>query len=136
MTARAVVKNAFADGSYELELEARAGCPGCRGVCMWRLLPTAQRMRFAPGPSVVAPGQRVSVSLPQRYVLLTSLMMYGVPLAGLLGGASIGFAVAGTDLGVLLGALGGIAISLAATPGLRQRLESATVRRLVVRPGP
>jgi sigma-E factor negative regulatory protein RseC len=133
MTPQAVVKNAFADGSYELELEARAGCAGCRGVCMWRLLPTAERARFAPGPRV-RPGQRVSVRLPQRYVLMTSVMMYGVPLAGLLGGASVGFVVAGTDLGVLLGALGGIVVSLAATPGLRQRLEAATVRHLVIRP--
>lgn len=135
MTAKAVVKTAFADGSFELELEARAGCGGCQGVCMWRLLPSAQSTRFAAGPRV-APGQRVLVGLPQRYVLLTSLLMYGVPLAGLLGGAALGFASTGTDLGVLLGALAMFALSLASTLRLRRRLEAATVRHLVVRPNP
>lgn len=133
MTAKAVVKQAFADGSFELELDERAGCAGCRGVCMWRLLPAAPRQRFAGGPSL-APGASVLVRLPQRYVLFTSLVLYGVPLAGVLGGALLGFAVSGTDLGCLLGALGGLGSSVALTPGWRRRLESATARRLVIEP--
>lgn len=134
MTARAVVRTAFADGSFELELDARAACVGCQGACMWRLAPTVQRARFAAGPRV-EPGARVLVRLPQRYVLLTSLLLYGAPLTGLLGGALLGVAATGTDLGALLGALGGVVASFALTPGLRQRLEAATLRHLVIEPG-
>jgi positive regulator of sigma E activity len=134
MTARAVVRNSFADGSYELELDTRSGCEGCRGVCMWRFLPLVERTRFS-GNSSFSPGLPVLVSLPQRYVLLTSVLLYGLPLAALLIGGLLGAAVAGgDDLGTLLGALGVLAASLFLSPRLRRALERATARHLVVRP--
>lgn len=135
MTASAVVRRCRADGSVELELEGRAGCAGCHGVCMWRLLPSASKTHF-PTSAALEPGAAVLVRLPHRYVLLTSLLLYGVPLTGLLGGALLGAGLVGGDLGSLAGALGGLVTSLAATPGLRQRLEAATVRHLRIEPVP
>jgi positive regulator of sigma E activity len=100
---------------------------------MWRLLPSVERTRFS-GKGSFSKGQPVIVSLPQRYVLFTSALLYGLPLGALLLGGLLGTALRGDDLGTLAGALTALAVSLAATPRLRQALEYATARHLLVRP--
>ncbi len=84
------------------------------------------------GPLAV--GQRVVVALPDRYLLLVSLLVYGLPLAGLLGGALLGLAAAGTDLGAAAGAAAGAASVLLTAPALRSRFERATLRHLQLVP--
>lgn len=124
LTARGVVRRARADGTIELELMQSEGCRGCRGACLWR--------RLSDGPSLAlrtrrsfAPGTRVAVSLPERFVLRTALLMHGVPWIGLLAGAALGAAAAGSDLGTVAGAVAGVVVALALTPGLRRRFEHA-----------
>jgi positive regulator of sigma E activity len=134
MTAAGVVTRVAADGSVEVELAAPAGCRGCEGVCMWRRLPSTQRAVFAT-PLRLAAGDLVVVALPERYVLLASLLVHGLPLAALLAGALAGFAATGADAGALVGGAAGIALGLLATPRLRRRLEGGTLRQLTVRRG-
>lgn len=82
--------------------------------------------RFAVGDAVV-------VQLPERYLLLGSLMLYGLPLAALISGAAAGSAVMSSDLGAALGAVVALATVWLVTPRLRRRLEDLTLQRLELR---
>jgi sigma-E factor negative regulatory protein RseC len=93
----------------------------------------AQRITFA-GERSLALGERVVVAVPDRYLLLVSLLVYGLPLAGLLGGALLGLAALGSDLGAAAGAAAGAASVLLAAPALRSHFERATLRRMQLRP--
>jgi positive regulator of sigma E activity len=81
-----------------------------------------------------AVGNAVTVSLPDRYVLLGALLVYGLPLAALLVGAAAGFAVDRSDLGAAAGALLALVSVGAAAAPLRRRLERRTVEHLVLTP--
>jgi sigma-E factor negative regulatory protein RseC len=81
----------------------------------------------------VAVGERVVIALPDRYLLLASLLVHGLPLAGLLGGALCGVAAFGSDLGAAAGAAGGAVSAVLAAPALRSRLERGTLRRVQLR---
>jgi positive regulator of sigma E activity len=78
-------------------------------------------------------GENVVVALPDRYLLLASLLVHGLPLAGLLAGALCAFAASGSDLGAAAGAAGGPVLAALATPALRSRLERGTLRRVELR---
>ena len=101
-------------------------------MCLWRRLPEAHRARFDT-PASVAVGDRVVVALPDRYLMLGSLLVYGWPLAALLGGAAVGAAASGTDLGSAAGAVLGVIGAVLSAPLLRQCAERTTLRHLSVR---
>jgi len=82
----------------------------------------------------LAIGERVVVAVPDRYLLLVSLLVYGFPLAGLLAGALLGLAAFGSDLGAAAGAATGAASVLLAAPALRWRVERATLHRMQLVP--
>jgi positive regulator of sigma E activity len=79
-------------------------------------------------------GEAVVVRLPERYLLLGSLLVYGVPLAALISGAAVGAALAGSDLGAAIGAVAATAAAWLATPRLRRRIEELTLHRLELDP--
>ena len=81
----------------------------------------------------LAVGERVVVALPDRYLLLASLLSHGLPLAALLAGAGVGFASTGGDAGAVLGAIVGVAVALLASPVLRRRFERSLLRRVELR---
>jgi sigma-E factor negative regulatory protein RseC len=94
-------------------------------------VPALERLTLAASGTIPA-GTTVTVTLPDRYLLLGAAIVYGLPLGGLLGGASIAGAFFGSDLAAAAGAgLGALAALLAASP-LRRRLERATLQRLGV----
>jgi positive regulator of sigma E activity len=131
MTAEGVVRGTAAGGRIEVELAAPLRCRGCEGLCTWRALPPVHRAVLVTSlPFAV--GDRVSVSLPERYVVAGAAVAHGLPLASLLVGALAGFAVTGTDVGSVIGAAVALAIAFAATPILRRRTERMLVRALVV----
>ena len=78
-------------------------------------------------------GDRVVVAVPDRYLLLASLLVYGFPLAALLGGALAGFTASGSDLGAAVGAAAGAVSAVLAAPALRSRVEHCTLRRMQLR---
>ncbi len=129
LTARGVVRKARADGAVELELTPSAACRGCRGVCLWRRLSAQPTLALHPSTRLV-PGTEVSVSLPERFVLRTALLMHGLPWAALLAGAAAGAAASGSDLGTLVGAVASLSLAIALTPGLRRRFEASARHKL------
>lgn len=131
MTAVGTVVRA-AGAEIDVELTPAAGCPGCRGLCMWRLERRAEKL-VIPAAGDLEPGDRVLVTLPDRYVLRGAMLLHGLPLAALLGGALVGAALGGSDAAAVAGAVLGVAAALGATPRLRARLERAVTRNLEVR---
>ena len=135
MTVRAVVRDTDADGRMQIELDESQACEGCAGTCMWRWLPDATRgARAALAADVsMSAGTPVLVSLPRHCVLLSALTLHGLPWAGLLAGALAAWGMTGSDLGSFAGAVGGVALAAALTPGLRHRIERATLRQVTVK---
>lgn len=133
MTAEAVVRGVEADGTVHVELTHGHACRGCEAVCLWRRLPARATMR-APSGVRLESGTAVGVSLPASRVLSGALLLHGLPLAGLLAGASAGFAATGTDFGCLGGAAIGLLAALGAAGGLRRRVEQATLAAVGIRP--
>ena len=79
-------------------------------------------------------GAAVTVTLPDRYLLLGASLVYGVPLLALLAGGVLGSVAFGSDLGAAGGAGAALALAVLVAPILRRRLEQNTVRKLTVRP--
>jgi positive regulator of sigma E activity len=118
-------------GFVEVEVVRSQGCKSCSGLCLWRRLPDRGRERYrAEGAFEV--GDAVALSLPARSLLRGSLLLYGLPLAALLAGGGAGQWLLGSDAGCLLGALSGVALMLAAAPGLARRIDEATLDELRV----
>jgi positive regulator of sigma E activity len=129
MTARAVVTAIRADGRVDLEIAAPARCAGCAGMCTWRRLPERARLRLKTD-ATWSVGADVLVALPERFVLLSALLLHGLPWAALLVGAALGaYAIQG-DAGAIAGAVLAAAAAIALTPALRRRVEKATLERL------
>jgi sigma-E factor negative regulatory protein RseC len=116
--------------NIEVELAAPR-CEGCSGLCAWRM-PRAERMTFATRDPL-AVGDSVVVAVPDRYLLLASMLVYGLPLVGLLGGALVGLAALASDLGAAVGAAAGIVLAVLAAPPLRSRVERGTLSRMQLR---
>jgi positive regulator of sigma E activity len=135
LTAAGTVVRVADHGRFEVELAAPLRCRACSGACAWRVSDAADRQIFA-SSHCFAVGDAIVVRLPERYLLLGSLLLYGMPLAALIFGAAAGAAVAGSDIGAALGAVATTAAAWLATPRLRRRLEELTLRRLELDPGP
>ncbi len=135
MTVRAVVRNTDADGRVQIELDESQACEGCAGTCIWRWFPdTTRGARAALAADVsVSSGTPVLVSLPRHCVLLSAVTLHGLPWAGLLAGALAGWGLTGTDLGCFAGAVIGVALAALLTPGLRRRIEQATLRHVTLK---
>jgi positive regulator of sigma E activity len=133
MTARAVVTAFHADGSVDLDIARPPRCAGCAGMCTWRRLPETVRLRLPVGGSAGV-GADVLVALPERYVLVSALLLHGLPWAALLVGGALGaYAVPG-DVGAIAGAVLACAAAVLLTPALRRRVEKATLERLSLLP--
>jgi positive regulator of sigma E activity len=86
-----------------------------------------------PASGTLPVGASVAVTLPERYVLLGAVLVYGLPLAALLAGGAAAAAIFGSDLAAAAGAAAALVASLVIAAPLRRRLERATLRRLAVR---
>lgn len=116
---------------------ARSGC-GTGALGGW--LPGAVTRLRVPDPLGVRPGERVVIGVPEGAVLRGSLLVYLVPLLGLLGGALMGeqlgaflshtgdaLALAGGAAGLLLGFV--YARRAGSEGGHRGRTQPVLVRR-------
>ncbi len=98
-------------------------CAGCTGLCAWKRV-RATRLSLPVDGLPLQPGDRVEISLPERIALLAAAVTYGLPLAGLLAGASLGAWSADGDVGVLIGSFLGVAAALAVAAGWRRQIEA------------
>jgi positive regulator of sigma E activity len=115
-----------------VELERPAPCEGCAGACFWYRAAASERLTV-PATCAAPLGAKVTVTLPDRFVLAGAAALYGVPLAALLAGGAIAAAAFGSDLAAAGGAVTALVAALLAAAPLRKRLERATLRRLAVR---
>ena len=89
--------------------------------------PTSLRVR---GSGRHRPGDLVSGSLRYRQVFYATLLVHGLPWAGLLAGTVAGVMSLGGDSGALLGAVAGLGLGLLAGRRLQRRWQ---VRPEVIR---
>lgn len=61
------------------------------------------------------PGQRVLIEVPEGSALRAAGLAYGLPLAGVLGGAFVGMLLVEGDVGSVLGGLGGLVLAFGLT---------------------
>lgn len=89
---QAIVRRATG-AQAELELERDSSCGGCeaRDGCgvgaLGRLLGRRRNSLVIDTDRRLLPGDRVVLALPERALVRLSLLVYGLPIAGLLGGA-------------------------------------------------
>lgn len=105
-------------GGAWLEASSAQGCANCRdgkgcGVSVFQRLFRLPRHRvYLPTDESLAVGDHVIVAMSQRALLIASVWLYLVPLAGLLGGAIILDALFSHEALTALGALGGLVAAL------------------------
>ncbi len=92
ITEQAIVRRA-AGARVELELQRDSSCGGCelRDGCgvgaLGRLLGRRRNSLVIETDRRLRPGDSVMLELPERALVRLSLLVYGLPVAGLLGGA-------------------------------------------------
>lgn len=105
------------DGIAVLHCEQRSGCGGCqsRATCGTGLLnqlgaPAEHQLRV-PCEQPLQIGQRVELGIAEARLLQSAVMVYFVPLVGLLAGAALLQLLFANELSAILGALlgGGLA---------------------------
>lgn len=67
------------------------------------------------------PGDRVRIEIPEGVALRAALLAYGLPLAGVLIGAGLGYVLYGSDLAGVAGAVAGFIAGLAVLRGGRNK---------------
>ena len=98
---------------------------------MWYRLPPHEQLTL-PADGTTPVGAAVTVTLPDRYVLVGAIVVYGLPLGGLLAGGVLAGTLLGSDLGAAAGAAAGALAALLTASPLRRRLERATLQQLAV----
>lgn len=131
MSVRAVVQSVDSDGEVRLSLAPTRACRGCEGLCLWKRGAQAA-LALRPSGQVPAVGTEVLVSLPPAYLLLSAVLLHGSVWLGMLLGACLGGIVIEGDWAVLACAVAGAGLFVLVTPGLRRRLERATMAHLKI----
>ncbi|SQI41938.1 Sigma-E factor regulatory protein rseC [Leminorella richardii] len=103
-------------GVATLRCEQRSGCSGCRSSssCGTRVLsklgPSGIHELKIEHDDPLIPGQRVALAIPESSLLVSALLVYTVPLLGILLFSSLFYLWLDTDLAAIGGAaLGGLA---------------------------
>ncbi len=114
-------------GGAWLEASSAQGCANCRdgkgcGVSVFQRLFRLPRHRvYLPTNESLAVGDHVVIAMSQRALLIASVWLYLVPLAGLLGVAIVLDALFSQEVLTVLGALGGLVAALAVARAQQRR---------------
>ncbi len=125
----------------EVEAQPKAGCGSCsaHGSCgtslVASLFPGRRRRFVARNPVGAKPGDRVILGLDETALQVASLMLYLVPLMGLLGGAVAGAMLwpGGSEWpSILLGAVG-MALAFSLVRGWSRKRQKARFQAVILR---
>ncbi|MBK5072084.1 SoxR-reducing system protein RseC [Budviciaceae bacterium CWB-B4] len=100
-------------GIATLRCEQQAGCSSCRSKasCGTRVLnklgPQVIHDLQIPVEQPLSPGQRVELGIPESGVLLSALLVYMVPLLGILLCSGLFYYGLGSDIAAIIGAIVG-----------------------------
>lgn len=130
----------------ELELLRGGACDqcelnkGCGTGALSRLIGRRPRPLVIDSEHDCKPGDQVVVELPEAALVRASLLLYGLPLLGLLVGAVLAASLALPDFVVaaiaLCGLFGGFRIAAYFTRGLEQAGQAPYIRAMRVNPDP
>ena len=119
---RARVIRSVDEGLVQVQTEAQTGChtcgakSGCGSSLIAQMFPARfnQLLKLPAGHLVrpPRPGDHVVIGIDETYLQKISLLLYAVPLVGLLAGAIAGQVIAGTELLSILGGLLGLSVGL------------------------
>jgi sigma-E factor negative regulatory protein RseC len=117
-----------------IRTEAQTGChscgakSGCGSALIAQMFPARfnQQLLLPRGQlsTPPGPGDFVVIGIDEGYLQKSSLLLYAVPLLGLLAGAIVGQAALGTELAAIGGGLSGLGVGLLAIRWGAQRLLS------------
>ncbi|MDO6388261.1 MULTISPECIES: SoxR reducing system RseC family protein [unclassified Uliginosibacterium] len=109
-----------------VQVQRSSGCGRCHepGGCGGAEAARCSEYRVG-NPLGAQPGQRVLIEVPEGSALRAAGLGYGLPLAGVLGGAFVGMLLLGGDVGSALGGLVGLALGF----GLARCLGLSHARR-------
>lgn len=105
------------DGQATLEIERRTACGlcgqkrGCGNATWGKLLGHKSHAFTAENPIQANVGDSVVVGVDERAVLSTALLLYGVPLLGLMVGTVLADTFFNNEFYVILGAIAGLVLS-------------------------
>lgn len=116
------------EGEFALiEAAQSGGCSACgiKGGCpttkLGKFLRPRPRVWRIPNDQDLRPGETVTLQLPEAALLSAAAIAYLPPMLGVLAGASAAAALATSDLGAALGAIGGFLAGLACSRWLGRR---------------
>ncbi len=119
-----------------IEIEAKPHCSHCKICDVGR---EGERILETENTVGASPGDKVILEVPPGQIIKTSLVVYGVPLLGLVGGVALGYLVAGPLgipgkkdlLGIILAAAG-LAAALALVALYDRRLTARGTQRVKI----
>lgn len=105
-----------------IQTEAQTGChscsakTGCGSALIAQMFPQRfnqqLQLPFKLGGTLPRPGDHVVLGIDEAYLQRLSLLLYAVPLLGLLGGAILGQFLIGTELAAVVAGLSGLGLAL------------------------
>ena len=130
----------------ELELQRGSACTGCElsegcGTgALGRLLGHRMRSLIIETDQACEPGDEVLLSLPEAALVKVSLLLYGLPLLGLLGGGLLAVSLALQEwlvvAGAVLGLYAGFRLATQWAQKLEQREHTPYISDIRVNRGP
>ena len=98
----------YENGRWQAKIERSEACAGCH------------QCDFGKKESMLIPldgdgyraGDTVTVTIPDRKVTHTALILYGIPLVLFLAGLALGYLLFRTDAASIIGALAGLGVSV------------------------
>lgn len=124
----------------QIQTEAQSGCHscgaknGCGSSLIAQMFPARfnQPLRLSSSHVTLAPqaGDHVIIGIDERHLQKTTLLLYAVPLLGLLGGSIMGQVIGGTELISILGGLLGLSTTLMSIRWGAGRLLGATPKAI------
>ena len=123
------------DGEARIRTEAQTGChscgarSGCGSALIAQMFPARfnQQLKLGTGHLRVQPrpGDHVLIGIDEGYLQKVSLLLYAVPLLGLIGGALAGQLLTGSEPASILGGLLGLTGTLVSVRWGAERLLRA-----------